>query len=148
MAPFSINRMYYANKMSKTAEAQKWTLEVFHDLSQPHNQEKLEALRAGFDPKQHGFNVSFTMYFPVDIFWTKTKRISSRTFDLSNIEKPLIDLLFLPKYFDKTPPFGCKNLNIDDKYLMEMSSRKLPHNSPKHRMLIDVEIKDLPACLS
>jgi len=67
--------------------------------------------------------------------------LSSKAFDVSNMKKPLIDLIFLPKYFNQKPPYGAKNLNIDDKYITDLSSKKRisPTDEPYIEAVLRVE---------
>lgn len=120
---FSINAMYGPKKF-KTALARDWEMTVFHQLSSEENLTKFSRLREAFNPAEHGYSVSITVYYPESKFYTKGGDISAHTHDVSNYEKPLVDLLFLPKYFDLNAPYGCRNLNVDDKYIVRMFSRK------------------------
>lgn len=138
---FSINKMSYRDKRYKTKEAQDWSHTVLHHLSQKENKKKLKELRDYFDPKKHAYKLDLTFYYPKEILHTKDGRISAKSHDISNVEKPLIDLLFLPKYFDEKPPYGAENLNVDDKYLVDMTSRK--RAAETHGIEIDIEIIDL-----
>ena len=122
--PFSINAMYYGDGRTKTQAARDWSYQIFHRLSQEAIAKSLAELRSYFETDKHSYQVDFVVTYPKDKFYTKKGSISARTMDLSNWEKPLIDLIFLPKYFDKEPPYGCKNLNIDDKYITKLSSSK------------------------
>ncbi len=120
---FSINAMYGPKKF-KTSLARDWEMTVFHQLSSEENLTKFSRLREAFDPAIHGYSVSIIVYYPESKFYTKGGDISAHTHDVSNYEKPLVDLLFLPKYFDLNAPYGCRNLNVDDKYIVRMFSRK------------------------
>lgn len=136
---FSINKMYYRDRAVKTTEARQWTFNVFDILSQPDNEEKLANLREFFDKKKHAYTIEMTAYYPEKYYFTKAGDLSSRTFDISNWEKPLIDLIFLPKYFKQLPPTGCKNLNVDDRYLKKMVSEKLPSDTYKIHIKLQIE---------
>lgn len=133
--------MYYRDRSVKTTEARHWTYEVFDVLNQSENQEKLENLRNFFEKKKHAYCVELIAYYPEELYYTKAGDMSSRTFDISNWEKPLIDLIFLPKYHKQTAPNGCPNLNVDDRYLKKMSSLKLP--SDTHKIYIKIQIESL-----
>jgi hypothetical protein len=122
--PLSVNSMYYGNKRhGMRSEAKDWQVNVFHGLSQYEAQ--LGALRSQFKKSKHGYAVSLTWVIPKDHLYTKAGELSSRCCDLSNIEKALIDVLFLPKNFSNNAPYGCQNLNIDDRYLKTLTSRKV-----------------------
>jgi hypothetical protein len=146
--PFSINAMYYMDKRNKTREAKEWSYSVFHQLSSEQNLAKLEKIRDYFDPAKHHFHVSLRAYYPRHILHRKDGAVSAKSIDVTNWEKPLIDLLFLPKYFNTPSPYGCKNLNVDDKYITSMLSAKII--SPEDRHYIDIEIAvkslDLELC--
>lgn len=123
--PLSVNSMYYGNRLhGMRSEAKDWQVNVFHGLS--HYEAQLGALRSQFKKSKHGYTVTLTWIVPRENLYTKTGELSSRVADLSNIEKALIDCLFLPKHFSNTPPYGCQNLNIDDRYLKTLTSRKTP----------------------
>lgn len=133
--------MSYRDKRHKTAEAHEWSHTVLHYLSQEPNKQSLKELREHFEPKKHAYKLDLTFYYPHEILHTKDGRISAKSHDISNIEKPLIDLIFLPKYFDQTPPYGAQNLKIDDKYILEMTSRKKA--ATEHGIDVNIEIIEL-----
>lgn len=133
---FSINSMFHKNRSWTTKEYKDWSAQVFFKLA---NYEKtFEDLRNFFDPKKHGFAIDLKFYYPSNILYTKSGSLSARAHDISNIEKPLIDLLFLPTFFEKSVPYGCKNLNIDDKFIIDMRSKKLP--AEEHRIDIEIQV--------
>jgi len=137
----SINSFYYANKRHGIrAEAREWQHKFFHYLSQDHNATKLEELRNAFNETKHGYTVDFIFGVPEAKLVNKAGSLSSRAIDLSNCEKSIIDVLFLPKHFDEKPPYGCRNLNIDDKFLLGLSSKKII--AEDEGMIITVSIVD------
>lgn len=142
--PQSVNSLYYGNAKIKTQAARDWSYKIFHQLSSPEDSKKFEVLRKSFDPKKHGYYVTMTHYFPESVFYTKSGEISARTQDITNVEKPLVDLLFLSKYFDKRPPYGMENLNIDDKHLLTCVSNKLPINGDEFKIEVEISIVDHP----
>ena len=107
-------------------------------LALKENQKKLKALRDHFDPKQHVYKLELTFFYPKHVLYRKDGQISGRAHDLSNVEKPLVDLLFLPNFYDT---YGCKNLNADDKYITHLVSKKCEGKSFKIK--ISIQIKDL-----
>lgn len=126
LEPISVNSMYYGNRLhGKTIKAQDWTHSVFHELSSRQSIESFERLRSFFDPSKHVYSIDLTYRYPAEKLVTKAGHISNKSPDISNVEKPLIDLLFLPKYFDVPSPYGLKNLNVDDRYVVELHSRKI-----------------------
>lgn len=144
---FSINSMYNGGSSSKgkTRAAKEWTYQVFFELSKSENKQVLKELREAFNPEENYYSISLIYLFPRKKLFTKENQISSSSHDLSNIEKPLIDCIFLPKHFKEEPPFGAENLNIDDKYICELVSKKMLSNDEEHYAIVDIEIKDLTA---
>jgi hypothetical protein len=134
---FSINAMYGPKKF-KTAEARDWEYSVLHQLNSAENLAKFERLRSQFDVHKHAYAVCITVYYPEHKFITKDGTISAHTHDVSNYEKPLVDLFFLPKYFSLGDPYGCKNLNCDDKFITRMYSRKCI--GPDYGLRVSVKI--------
>ncbi len=142
LKPFSINAMFCRDKRHKTIEAQEWSCSVLVALALKENKKKLKELRQHFDPKKHVYKVDLTLFYPKHVLFRKDGGISARAHDLSNVEKPLIDLVFLPMFYDRPSPYGAKNLNIDDKYIVDLRSRK--RVGKDFRIRVTLNIKDLP----
>ena len=143
LKPFSINAMFCRDKRHKTIEAQEWSCSVLVALALKENKKKLKELRQYFDPKKHVYKVDLTFFYPKHVLFRKDGGISARAHDLSNVEKPLIDLVFLPMFYDRPSPYGAKNLNIDDKYITDLRSRK--RVGKDFRIRVTLNIKDLPS---
>ena len=143
LKPFSINAMFCRDKRHKTIEAQEWSCSVLVALALKENKKKLKELRQYFDPKKHVYKVDLTFFYPKHVLYRKDGGISARAHDLSNVEKPLIDLIFLPMFYDRPSPYGAKNLNIDDKYVTDLRSRK--RTGKDFRIRVTLNIKDLPS---
>ena len=139
--PFSINAMYCRNRSFKTMKGKDWTYNALSHLSYHENERKMLDLKEAFDPKKHYFRVDLAFYFPEKKLFTKDGRL--KTPDLSNIEKPLIDLFFDKQFYGKEPPFGCNNLNIDDKYIGELSSTKRVCPDEQYHINVKISIKSL-----
>lgn len=133
--------MYYANR-SKTTEAREWSCNILHHLSSTSNAKSLSEARSYFDKKIHCIQTTIIAYYPKEKVITLKGDVSNKSFDTTNIEKPLIDLIFLPKYFDKEYPYGCKNLNVDDKFLLDCYSKKRISPDGNHYIKVIIEIKD------
>jgi Holliday junction resolvase RusA-like endonuclease len=108
--PFSVNAYFYASRKVKTQAARSWEEEMKF-LLEEHKQ------LAGFLP-QHiknggDFIVYMTFVYPRNLFRNKLGDISSKTMDLSNVEKPVLDMLFR------------ETLGIDDKHVTQLISRKV-----------------------
>ena len=142
LKPFSINAMFCRDKRHKTIEAQEWSCSVLVALALKENKKKLKELRQYFDPMKHVYKVDLTFFYPKHVLFRKDGGISARAHDLSNVEKPLIDLVFLPMFYDRPSPYGAKNLNIDDKYIVDLRSRK--RVGKDFRIRVTLNIKDLP----
>lgn len=143
--PFSINAMYYSSNNAKTQAYYDWSFQVFSRLSNEQIQVGLSKLRDSFEIEKHGYVVRLTAYYPVDFYYRLKGGISAKTMDLSNWEKPLVDCLFLPKHHRNQPPYGSPNLNIDDRYVVSLSSKKLPADKQEPYINVSLALVDLPA---
>jgi hypothetical protein len=140
LEPFSVNRTYYRDRRHKTQDFRDWELAAINALATPQVQQKLEKVRQAFDAKQHGFVVRFKFMYPAAVLFNKQGQISSRAEDLSNVEKPLLDVLFLPKYHVQPFPWGCANVNADDKYVVRLTSAKTVSPNDNHYIEISVAV--------
>ncbi len=143
--PISVNATLipgFHGGFAKSSASTEFGYQVFYQLNTESNLQNLKVLREHFNPENHMYKVCISILYPKSEFITKKKLISSKTIDVSNFEKPIIDLLFLPKHFDKAPPEGVQNLNIDDKYITELISKKWYHDKEYYEIVIDVEILD------
>jgi hypothetical protein len=141
--PFSVNAMFYNTRNMTTAAYKDWTYEIFNQLDQSELAEKFTKIRNEFIIGSQGFKVTFKFYYPKQILFKADGSLSSKCFDLSNIEKPLIDLLFLPKYATQIAPYGCQNMNIDDKYIVALASEKCISPDDKHYINVSIESTNL-----
>lgn len=135
--------MYHKTRSYKTGEAVEWSYNIFHILNSEENQAKLQNLRDAFNPSKHYIIYTQLACYPEEDFFTKKGHISARTHDVSNTEKPLIDLITLKKYFNLEPPAGCKNLNTDDKFICDLISKKRPSKDGLHKIIISIELGDI-----
>lgn len=138
--PFSINQIHYRDGKRKTVEAKEWECTVFNALSSPDCVQAMKDLREAFVQTKHGFAVKLTCYYPAHIYKTQAGFISAKTIDTTNWEKPLVDLIFLEKYSLYDPPFGVQNIQIDDKYIVALHSRKLSHDKPSTKIEVVVKL--------
>lgn len=111
--PYSINVAYYSG-FTKKVECRRWEEEVAAQFRLPANKAIIRKWRE-FVGKP--LCLSLTFEIPEDVFWTKKGEISARSFDLTNVEKLFVDVLFGKHY-------GI--LNIDDKHVVTLISRKRP----------------------
>ena len=139
--PLSVNKLYYANKRhGLRAESKEWQYNLFLQLSQYSTQ--LADLRSKFIEGQTGYKVAITYILPAPVLYNKAGAPSSKAADLSNCDKALIDVLFLPAHYGPNVPYQCENLNCDDKHLFELSSKKIP--GQRFEILLDIDIIQLP----
>lgn len=150
LKPLSINSTYYhgSARYGKNTKAKDWTYDAFSELMYFENKEKLKLLRDYFDVSKHAYLVSLNWKFPKSILITKTNTLSSKAHDLSNIEKSIIDILFLPSNFSDDKSQGCLNLNIDDKHMLQLHSKKSLSESEDYSLEITVEIVDWQSYLN
>lgn len=131
----SINSMFYNDKRhGLTQSAREWVDTVIHLLSKSDNAEKMSDLRAAFDFTKHAYAIQIKAYVPKNIYYTKDGKLSRRAYDISNTEKPLVDVLFLEKY--------KVGLLTDDCVLKSCHSVKLPSTDGNWK--IDISIKIVP----
>jgi hypothetical protein len=134
--------MFYSNRAIKKTEARNWEYSIIHSINTEEYQEKIKKFTESFNPKLHAILVDIIFEFPKNILITKENTLSAKCFDLSNIEKPLIDVLFLEKYSTTT----ISNLKIDDKYIIKLTSTKKVGNS--HAIYFSVELLNLESHLN
>ena len=133
---YSVNDYYYANRAhGKKKEAKEWEYSVNWELAKYN----FDQLRNDFKVSEHGLKVSITFYYKS--YYNKQGKISSKIFDISNCEKPLLDLIFNPVNFGPAP-YKSPNAQIDDKNVIEMLVKKLP--GLEDQVVIDIEIVPLP----
>lgn len=139
--PLSINSTYVRghNGVVKSTAARNWTQTVLHALSK--HTDKFKQLREAADLKEMGYRFTITTVYDKSVFFTKKGEMSSRTQDLSNTEKSIIDVFCLPKFAVEEPPYGVSNLMCDDKHVVELVSRKMWGEQGVH---VVVEIVPLP----
>lgn len=144
----SINSTYYGNRQhGKTPEAKQWTTHMLMTISR-YNEEFM-ALRKYFNPKKHVYSMKIKVFIPESTMYTKDGKMTTLVHDLSNIEKSIVDVIFLPKFFSEQALFAEKapNLNIDDRYLQYLSSEKVP-TEDYWGIEVELEILDKPTAQS
>jgi hypothetical protein len=149
LKPLSINSTYYhgSARYGKNTKAQDWTYEAFSEFMYFENREKLKLLRDYFKPEEHAYLVSLTWRFPKSALITKSNTLSSKAHDLSNIEKSIIDILFLPSNYSDNITQGCLNLNIDDKHMLQLNSKKSLSESEDYILEIEIDVVNWRAYL-
>jgi hypothetical protein len=134
-AAYSINDQYYADrKFGMRKEAKDFCYKVNWELDK--RADDFLAFNKTFDKKHNALRIKITHYYAN--FYNKSGEISSKVLDLSNSEKLLLDLLLDPRNHG-TAPYKCRNLNINDKYVVELISKKCPGSED----LVELEIEML-----
>ena len=116
MPAFSINKSTYTDKRHKTQEFRIWEGQFNIWL----NEHKLH-LSYLTGPV---YAVEMFFEYPYEVFYNKAGAINSKTFDLSNVEKPILDLIF-------------RAMEKNDKTVVELSSMKYP--GIKHSMFFKIQ---------
>lgn len=140
LKPFTVNQMFYGRSNGHTAAYRDWEMKCFYQLGKAEAQAALTAIREAFDPAKHALMVRMTFLYPRAIFYTKDGMASGRCFDLTNSEKPLLDLICLPKFHIQALPYGCPNLNLDDKHVISLQSRKRISLGTEHSISIQIAL--------
>lgn len=138
--PFSINASYYRDARIKTSEVKEWSAQIFHRLNTVENIEKMRQIRESFDDQRHSISIEIVAIYPRSEFITKSGILSSRTIDVTNFEKLLVDLFFAEQYFDKPSPYGVRNICLNDKHIVHMVSSKKFHEKDSHELQFSVSI--------
>lgn len=137
----SINAAYYNNKrFGYRSEVKEWIGAVCWELSQHDNKEALRTLRENFDQEKHGFKVDITFFTPK--FFNKAGQISAHSMDVGNASKIILDVLFTEPFFGTNSSMKCENICHDDRFIIELVTKKLPAADYGH--YIEIEIVDLP----
>lgn len=107
---FSVNKYYYKSRAVKTKEARVWEEQMLAQLAN-----RQEVLEMAEEWRKNGgeFQVGMIFYYPESVFFNSHSVISAKTFDLSNVEKPLLDLVF------------NHTMQIDDRHVTRLDSRKM-----------------------
>lgn len=142
--PISVNATSQRDKRFKSVKYRQWETMVLLSLTSEDSQQKLQQIRDAYEHGSHSFEVELTAHYPRELYFTKSGVISNRTLDNSNWEKPIIDLLFLPKYHELKPPSGAPNINVDDRYITSLLSRKLPYDKSRPCMVARIALVPAP----
>lgn len=104
---YSINSYMYATRKVITKEARVWSDNVKKLLKE---QKCLEEFKDKFNYEP--ISIYISIHYPKHVFYNKEGTISSKTIDVSNTEKILIDLIFKD------------TMELNDKYIVYMESSK------------------------
>jgi hypothetical protein len=147
--PFSLNSAYYLKSYGsksatkiRTKECRAWGDEILSQL-QPMTDKMMQFTQA-FNDKSHAIRIELVHLIPNSVFYTKAGHISAATCDITNIEKLLVDLLFDARFHGRENGTGkISNFNINDKFIVEMKSSKLP-SKREYKIKIVLEIIPQP----
>lgn len=106
---FSVNAAYYATRKIKTQACREWEVDKLHQLDDIKD---LVDLKQTWEERGGYFSIEIVHEYPHHVFFNKQGLVSSKTFDCSNVEKLLIDLIF------------GRTLGIDDKNIVKLVSEK------------------------
>lgn len=111
MKAFSINAYRYRNNINKTKEARAYEAEFNRHLEA--HREPLTALAEHWRRVRGSCKVVYVIIYPRSVYFNSKGEISAKTFDVSNFEKPIQDMVFnflgindcfaKPLYSDKIP---------------------------------------------
>lgn len=121
---FSVNAYHFRDKRHKTPEARAWEASVQEALTE---HKVLVDMADKWRVSGGVFHVYLDFIYPPHIFFNKDGTISSKTFDLSNVEKPVIDQVF-----------GA-TMDINDKLITRLVSTKIV--GPTFGIVIRLELK-------
>lgn len=127
MKAFSINAFYSRDVRHITKEGRAWCQELYFRLDE--QREKLQPIIDAFNVAGGQFWVTVVVRYPATIFYNKQGQVSARTFDLSNTEKSLLDVLF------------TKVMGIDDRFITKLVSCKTPSTEYGIDLTIELEAK-------
>lgn len=156
--PVSVNSATWGRNRTYTNETRAWRAKFFTDLMKDSNQSAVNNIRSYFDPSKHMIRLVFHWYTPKEKLFTKEGRISGRSMDVDNCLKIPTDCLFDAKYNDTWLAkkhnnkresklwehlSKINNLNINDKFVFDTRSIKLPSLDGDFHCSIDVEVVTL-----
>lgn len=120
---FSVNKYHYANKKIKTKEARLWEDEVLYHLGKII---ELKEFGTIFKKAPTSIKIKVIITYPLNVFFNSLGIISSKTFDIDNCLKPLIDLTL------------TKCMDINDKFVTHIEGIKVPGNSYEIYMRLEI----------
>ena len=141
--PLSVNAMTFRDKRFKSSKYKSWETKVLLSFTSEQSQEEFDKIRKMYQHGVHCFKVKLTAYYNTSSYFTKSGIVSNKTIDCSNWEKAIVDLLFLPKYHDLKPPSGAPNINVDDRYIISLTSEKTYTEHSTH-MIAEIEVVPAP----
>lgn len=80
-----------------------------------------------FKEKGGSFEIKIVCIYPRHVFYNQAGQISAKTFDLSNVEKPILDLLI------------NTHMGLDDRFVTRLMSEKKV--GPTHAIEIKITLR-------
>lgn len=105
---FSVNKAYYATRKVLTAEAKAWQAEITAQLEEL---KCLSEFASDFKENPGPIELRLVFYYPQHVFYNAQGQISSKTFDVDNSCKLLIDMLF-------------STMGVNDKNIVKLVAEK------------------------
>lgn len=130
--PFSINAVNNINgkrrgrKVFPSKDYLAWRSVVFEEMNKPSIQQKLNVLKSYWNEETMGIEFKVTFFMPKNKLFTRKGTLHIQSKDLTNVEKPLVDLIFDERFMYRPLQGGGKinNLAIDDKNIVNLTSSK------------------------
>lgn len=151
--PISTNSAYYKRNRAFNENTRKWRANFFKELMRDSNQQVIENIKKSFNPDKHALRVVFIWHQPRDILFTNSGNLSLRSMDVDNCLKIPTDCLFDQKYNDTwlskrtgkevklySDLASLNNLSLNDKFIFDTRSIKLPSDDTDFHLLITIEI--------
>jgi hypothetical protein len=124
MKAFSVNAMTYKDARLKTKEYRLWHAQFQKEL-EPYAKKFNDINKAWNNGGAH-LELRIEVVYPENIFYTKAGHVSAKTFDVSNIEKPIQDLVVRHA------------AGIDDRFVTKLVSTK--RAGLHHEINIELEL--------
>lgn len=106
---FSVNAYRYKRNFAKTAEARVYEAKI---LALLEDHKTLHDMADEFRERGGVLEIHITCFYPHHIFYNKSGSVSAKTYDVSNTEKPLLDLII------------NTFMQLDDRFVTKMVSEK------------------------
>lgn len=126
MRAFSINAATYRDARFKTKEYKEWHLELQNRICDSDIYKDLLDLASDFKAEGGTFEVTLCVVYPFHVYYNKSKQISAKTFDVTNTEKLLVDVLF------------GDIMEVNDRYITKCTSSK--RAGAMHEIEISIEL--------
>ena len=142
--PLSYNQYLYGRTRTRTQKARKWGAKFAEEFAKQVQSNSVAHFRELFNPNEHALSANICFLVPEKDYIASSGPnkggLSSRSGDLDNYLKALIDILFTKKYNDRG---DIDNFNIDDKYIANLTAVKRA-NKENAKYLIQFEVSIIP----